>query len=191
MSYVICNNSQYLHLAGDGIRVTASYADATKWKEIHKANNVLNSLNQKKYGSYNFKVQVAIQEQGTIIPPAKPVNMNYNLVEQIKNIKVFVKNLEDRRLFLMSQIQILDLELVDIQHAAEFYDLSASQGYKLYKLMHEVTIKRRGFKNELQQINLLLGTTLKTENIENLEKSIQGMDSRRYTPRIHKELFNV
>jgi len=191
MAYVICNDkNQYLYWGDNGRGITSSYDEATKWQHIDKANNALKSLGAS-YTGYNLAVKVAIKENGTVIPPAKPVSLNYNIAEKIDEIKAFVKNLEERRLFLMGQIQILDLELVDIQHAAEFYNLNASQGYKLYKLMHDVTTKRRDFKDELQQIDLSLGTILRTEHMEKLEKSIAGMSSRQYTPRINKKLFNV
>ena len=80
---------------------------------------------------------------------------------------------------------------VDIEHAAEFYNLNASQGYKLYKLLHDSRIKRRELKDELEKINLSLGTSIRSANMENLERSIIGLEHRQYTPRINKELFGV
>lgn len=191
MAYVICNsNEQYFQFGENGAKVVSSYDEATKWSDITKANNVLRTMSSK-YHPYNFSVQVAIRENGSTVPPAKAVNLEYDIEEKINEIKAFVKNLEERRLFLLSQIQILDLELVDIQHAAEFYNLNASQGYKLYRLMHDVTTKRRNFKDELKKIELSLGSSLTTSTIGNLEKAMAGLNNRQYTPRINKTLFNV
>ena len=80
---------------------------------------------------------------------------------------------------------------MDIEHAAEFYNLNASQGYKLYKLLHDARNRRREYKNELEKINLSLGTSIRSINMENLQRSILGLDGKQYAPRINKELFRV
>lgn len=103
----------------------------------------------------------------------------------------FTKELEERKLYLDEQLSKIDLEIVDIEHAAEFYNLNACQGYKLYKLLHDRRVKRREIKDELQKISLILGTSIKSSNIDNLERSILGLNNRIYTPRINKELFGV
>lgn len=91
----------------------------------------------------------------------------------------------------MEMVHNIDLEIVDIEHAAEFYTLNASQGYKLYKMLHDTRIQRRSYKDELEKINLSLGTSIRSANMENLEKSIVGMEHRKYEPRVNKELFGV
>ena len=58
-------------------------------------------------------------------------------------------------------------------------------------MLHEVRNKRRSYKDELQQIELILGTEISESNFDNLEKRINGMDYRRYVPRVNKELFGV
>lgn len=192
MAYIICNNDgQYLYHGKGGDKLVASFDKASTWQKIDAANHVLAQI-PKVLKPYNLAVKVSVTENKVNKPPVvKPVALHYDIDEKVKELADFVKNLEERKLFLMSQIQMLDLELVDIQHAAEFYDLSASQGYKLYKLMHEVTTKRREFKDELTKINLSLGTSLNISNLDNLEKSIAGLATQKYTPRIRKELFKA
>ena len=63
--------------------------------------------------------------------------------------------------------------------------------YKLYKLLHNSRIKRREIKDELQKINYTLGISIRSINVANLESRILGLDNRKYTPRINKELFGV
>ena len=46
-------------------------------------------------------------------------------------------------------------------------------------------------KNELDKINYVLGTTISSTNMDNLERSILGLNNKQYTPRINKELFGV
>ena len=59
------------------------------------------------------------------------------------------------------------------------------------KLLHDARNRRREYKDELEKINLSLGTSIRSTNMENLERSILGLDNRQYTPRINKELFGV
>ena len=115
--------------------------------------------------------------------------MDYNILDKIKEISAFTKQLEDRRSYLIEKIQEIDLNVVDVEHAAEFYSLNASQGYKLYKLLHDLKTERRKYKNELEKIELTLKTYFKSQSIENLEKSILGIDTKKYTPRINRDLF--
>ena len=122
---------------------------------------------------------------------AKPIELGYDILDKIKEISTFTKEIEDRRLYLMEMVHNIDLEIVDIEHAAEFYTLNASQGYKLYKMLHDTRIQRRSYKDELEKINLSLGTSIRSANMENLEKSIVGMEHRKYEPRVNKELFGV
>ena len=122
---------------------------------------------------------------------AEPVELGYDILDKIKEISTFTKEIEDRRLYLMDQLHTIDLEIVDIEHAAEFYILNAAQGYKIYKMLHDAMVKRREYKDELQKINSTLGTSVKSNNMKNLEKSITGLENRKYTPRVNKELFGV
>ena len=49
-----------------------------------------------------------------------------------------------------------ELEIEDIEHAAEFYNLDASHGYQLYKLLHDARVRRRKCKNAIAWIDFIL-----------------------------------
>ena len=197
MAYVIynsgiCNNDNYIRQDMDGYSIVEDIDNATKWKNIQKANNVCKNVNKsQKIQGNHFEVRYVVQENKMISPPAKPIELDYDILDKVKDILLATKQMEERKMYLAEEIQKVDLEIVDIEHAAEFYDLNASQGYKLYKLLRDNRIKRRELKDELEKINLFLGTSIKSANMENLERSILGLDNRQYTPRINKELFNV
>ncbi len=192
MPYVIYNNVDYVRQNVDGYSVVSDIESATKWDNIQSANNVCKNINNsRKIQGCGFEVQYVLQENNIVNPPAKPIELDYDILEKVQDILLVTKQLEERRLYLVEQIHEIDLEIVDIEHAAEFYDLNASQGYKLYKLLHDNRVKKRELKNELEKINLFLGTSIKSTNVENLERSILGLNNKRYTPRINKELFNV
>ncbi len=192
MTYIICDDkNHYLHCtASSKFKVVSSIKEATKWKRKQTVNNILiYNCNRKDLKEFSWKAKYLTPENEMTEEPAGPVDLDFDILDKIKEISSFTKQLENRRLYLIEEIHNADLEIVDIEHAAEFYNLNASEGYKLYKLLHEVRIKRRNLKDELQKIELILGCSMKSSNIENLEKSVLGLDTRKYTPRINKELF--
>ena len=192
MPYIICNNDNYLHRnKKNHFSVVHTMENATTWSDAQKADNVC-SINAKELVlKYGLEVKYVSQENKVVNPPAKSIELEYDILDKVKEISEFTKQIEERRLYLMEMIHTVDLEIVDIEHAAEFYNLNASQGYKLYKLLHDARNRRREYKDELEKINLSLGTSIRSTNMENLERSILGLDNRQYTPRINKELFGV
>ena len=190
MPYIICKNDNYLRQTTEGFIVVNEKEQASRWKNSQKANNVCRNTNlNKKFKNYHMCVEFV--EEGKEDIPAIPIELGYDILDKVKEIFEFTKQIEQRRLYLIQMIHNIDLEIVDIEHAAEFYVLNASQGYKLYKLLHEARNKRRKYKDELQKINLALGTSMESNRMENLERSILGLYNRKYTPRINKELFGV
>lgn len=194
MPYIICNNDNYLAQdIKNGFSIVHSEEEAFKWQKIDKANNVCKKYCQtnKQVKKYHLEVKYVSQENKVLNPVAKPIELGYDILDKVKEISTFTKEIEERRLYLMEMVHNIDLEIVDIEHAAEFYILNASQGYKLYKMLHDARIQRRSYKDELEKINLLLGTSIRSTNMENLHKSIVRMEHRQYTPRVNKELFGA
>ena len=192
MAYIICNNDNYLKRdKKNHLSIVHNINEASKWNDIVKANNMCKINAKDLCKHYNLEVKYASQDNRILNPVAKPIELEYDILDRVKEIFTFTKEIEDRRLYLKEMVHNIDLEIVDIEHAAEFYTLNASQGYKLYKMLHNARIKRREYKNELQKIDLSLGTSIRSKDIENLEKSIVGMEHREYTPRVNKELFGV
>lgn len=192
MPYIICNNNEdYLSRdKSNNLILTNLIDESYKWNAITKAENALKGL-PRKYDSYNFEVKYISQENKICNSVAIAVELKYDILDKVKEILEFTNELEARRLYLLEKIHDIDLEINDIEHAAEFYVLNASQGYKLYRMLHDARVKRRTYKNELQKIELSIGTSMKKTNMENLAKSIIGVDHKKYSPRVNKELFGV
>lgn len=168
--------------------IVNSVDDACMYSSDVKATNALNSL-PKKLKIYKFRVAFVIKENQTKKVAPEDDGLSFDIMEKIHSLRVDVEELGNRRLILINKIHNLDLEIVDIEHAAEFYDLNAAQGYKLYRLLHDARCKRRKYKDELEKINYLLNTPLTADNLLNVEKSIIGVDSKKYAPRALSELF--
>ena len=119
-----------------------------------------------------------------------PVNLPHiNIDEKISDISDFIRILEMKRDYLNSMLSVVDQEIVDIEHAAEFYTLNASKGYKLYKMLHDCRVRRREYKNELQKITYILNVYPSHQKLIDLDKQIAGIEERKYKPRVLKELF--
>lgn len=116
-------------------------------------------------------------------------NLPFGIVDKAREIAQDAELVKQRRQYLINELRLADLELTDIEHAAEFYELNAAQGYKLYRLLHDVRVRRRRVKDELQLLDTFLGSSV--TRIDNVCKQAEGYSSRSYTPRVNKELFDV
>lgn len=118
-------------------------------------------------------------------------NFEYDILNKIEEISAFTESLEKRRLYLQDMIRTADLKITDIEHAAEFFNLGAAAGYKLYKMLRETRLERRAYKNELQKIDLFLAASVRSESLKNQAKKISNVEKKTYTPRIDPELFGL
>lgn len=111
--------------------------------------------------------------------------MNYDLLEKVKDFNEFINQLKTRRDELYAELSKIDLEITDIEHAAEFFNLNASKGYKLYKMLHDATVRRRAYKNEIQKIDIIIGNV----DLDAINKKMKRIDNKTYHPRVLNELF--
>lgn len=94
MPYIICNNDNYLVQATNGFSIVHDMKDASKWQKIDKANNVCKNVNQnKKLYKYHMEVKYVSQENKVVSPPAKPIELDYDILDRIKEISEFTKKI--------------------------------------------------------------------------------------------------
>ena len=82
-----------------------------------------------------------------------------------------------------------NLEIEDLEHAAEFYNLDASHGYQLYKLLHDARVRRRKCKNAIAWIDYILEQAPDRFIENDPSPRIAGTRSRDYAPRALPALF--
>ena len=158
-----------------------NFSDASIWQVKEKANNVIKTCPLcRTYDMETIELTTNDIEDTPI---------NYDLEEKIGEIERFTEQLQSRRIILLKLIQREDLKIVDIEHVAEFKNLGAAAGYKIYKLLHDCKCRRRDYKNELRQIDGILGKTLNAKGIICMKKAIKSVQEQKYEPRILKELF--
>ena len=113
-----------------------------------------------------------------------------NILFKVKNFEECMEDITKKRDALKHEMSIIDSEIEDILHAAEFYNLNACEGYKLYKMLHECRVKRRKIKDYIEVVGYIENITGKEFAAETGSKSILGKMKREYRPRVLNELFN-
>ena len=97
----------------------------------------------------------------------------------------------NRKEELKIELSTVDKELSDIYHYIELRNLNAAQGYKIYKMIRDRRIKRRAIKNELAVLSIILGKKISDTTMDEIRKNIEGMDNRKYEPRVLSQLFDL
>lgn len=112
------------------------------------------------------------------------------ILAQVRNFESYMQDIGKRRDTLTHELSKVDAEIEDILHAAEFYNLNACEGYKLYKMLRDARIKRRKLKDYIEVVGYVERATGKDFANNVGSKSILGKESREYKPRVLNELFN-
>lgn len=96
--------------------------------------------------------------------------------------------------YYSNQVRSADLALEDLLHKIEFTNVGVVDGYKLYKAVQSMRLRRRQYKDICAMLNLVnqSGVVSSLINLKNnFDKFENGMESRKYTPRILDELFQT
>lgn len=92
-----------------------------------------------------------------------------------------------------AEVSKCDQETLDVLHKIEFCNVSASDGYKLYKQLQEIRIRRRNAKDHLEIASLVLSTGL-LASMKTLDSEIKAVETnmadRKYKPRVLVGLFD-
>lgn len=128
-----------------------------------------------------------VQENTETVSVAE--NIQY-WVDKISGLNGLASEALHRKEELINQLSEVDKELCDINHYIEFCNLNAAQGYKAYKMIKDRRVKRRSIKNELDVLNVILGKKISESVSDELQKMINGLDGRKYEPRVMNELFD-
>lgn len=110
----------------------------------------------------------------------------------LSELNQMARDLQLRQAVLLNSQHQIELEIQDIEHAAEFYNLNAFGGYQNYKLMHDARKRRREVKDEIQKTQWILECLDINKNAAGqaeLEEKFATLVSRNYVPRALPELF--
>lgn len=190
MRYLITNGQVYLSSI-KGVPFTFEVEHAIRFKNQKKAQTQIHTSFPRGIERSQFYIiedTACIEENhgGVRVTngiDASAVSAN---VDEILRITVTLKAEHAR---LINQQSKAEAEIQDIMHAAEFYNLNASQGYKLYKMLHEARIKRREAKDGVEIISTLLDS--KVSSCEDVKSKLDSLSDRSYKPRVLNKLFGI
>lgn len=102
-----------------------------------------------------------------------------------------VAKLNVTRTTLLEQLSKYDRQRSDVEHYIELNTgkLNACEGYKAFKLLQDVLLKRRKVKDELQIVQVALDRISAPDELAAIDTKIKELETRQYTPREFKHLF--
>ena len=108
---------------------------------------------------------------------------------KIEDMIRFSTYVQSRQEILNNELSKVDREISDIHHFIEFECLNAYQGWVVYKLLQKKLLKRRSIKDEIMINGNVLNSKIDYNSLNNISKSIRGLEHRMYTPRELTDLF--
>lgn len=86
------------------------------------------------------------------------------------------------------KLQEVENKIQDVLHAIEFNSYNARDGYKIYKLLHDLRLERRKYKDE-QIIADVMKSGFAGSNWELVRTRVNDLKDRQYHVREMEELF--
>lgn len=189
MPWVITNNKNYIAKdRRNQIFTTRNAFEAVAFREKEAANNYCKRL-PKSLKNLNYH-PVRMEENRT-----KAVSLDNDLldpnyfIDKVLQFNDFLHEIIEQRPLLAEAQKQVELEIIDIEHAAELHTLNAAEGYNLYRMLHEARIRRRQYKDAIARIDIVMeSNAFNNERQQSIER-IKGMENRIYRPRALPELF--
>ena len=189
--YVLYNNKYYLmQNAIKQFVPTTEVNEAFQFIDKIKAENALANL-PKQMRNLGYFVQ-------QIDAPSKPVDFdqftNVDLVDydsalaQIGSFCDLHDQLVARATWVEYKLQEVENKIQDVLHAIEFNSYNARDGYKIYKLLHDLRVERRKYKDE-QIIADVMKSGFAGSNWELVRTRVDDLKDRQYHVREMEELF--
>lgn len=188
--YIITNGYNYISYDKNQKMTVVSKKELAKRFTQTKAENFVKNLTgpMKNLG---YHIELDVETNQLIEKTSNETDKEIqNILSQVQEFESYIQDIGKKRDALTYEMSKVDAEIEDILHAAEFYNLNACEGYKLYKMLREARIKRRKLKDYIEVVGYIEGATGKELAEGKGSKSILGKLSREYKPRVLNELFN-
>lgn len=190
--YVLYNQKYYLmhNTIGQWIPTT-ELNEAFQFNDKNKAENALANL-PKQMRNLGYFVQ-------QIDAPSKLVEIdqfnselelvNYDsALAQISSFCDLHDQLVARATWVEYKLQEVENKIQDVLHAIEFNSYNARDGYKIYKLLHDLRLERRKYKDEIF-IRELIDDNIRSADWGKFKSRVEYVKNRKYNAREMEELF--
>ena len=215
MAYVITNGSSYIrYLPNNSATTTTKKEQARVFQSEVRAQNSCVCLPNvyRKMGFYvtelyqddQKEIEMAVAETPKMQNPQATSDTEHSmeaytvsedlldfnhLIEEISRFEDLVISLTAAKPHIFELLKSTELEILDIEHIAEFGVLNAPKAYKVYKKLHDARRLRRKCKDCLTAIghlNSLYGEPVINKQVS---KALAGMTTRKYEPRILSDFY--
>ena len=189
MPYVLTNDKNWLmYNAARQFIATPDVNQAQQFTTAAKAENARFNL-PKPLKNLGYHVQFI----GMAIDPVdidadiEPIDLHDGL-DTISAILDLHKQCAAQQQWLENRLCETQSKICDIEHAIEFYNYNARDGYKMYKRLKELRLERRKYKDALLVCEIMASSFGSTDWVE-LDGRLPNLAERVYKPRFYPELF--
>jgi len=208
LDYLITCKGRYLRQVANG-KVEMCPKDQAQRFEFSKAQNIMKNLPKeiKKFG--NFKLECVndfkfVDTKPTIqvrsIYSTKPIKQPKRVMENIKayepqqeiidwmdkfaTLNEIITTAGNRLIELNEELETVEHDLIDSYHDIELSKrVNACEGYKKYRSIRDVLVKRRKIKDEKKLLENFASFNVNTIDLYSLQEYVNGLENRKYAYR--------
>ena len=189
--YVLYNNKYYLmQNAIKQFVPTPELNESFQFNDKTKADNALANL-PKQMRNLGYRViQISNTDKPVDFDQFTDIELvNYDsALAQIGSFCDLHDQLVARATWVEYKLQEVENKIQDVLHAIEFNSYNARDGYKIYKLLHDLRLERRKYKDE-QIIADVMKSGFANSNWELVRSRADDLKDRQYHVREMEELF--
>lgn len=189
--YVLYNNKYYLmQNAIKQFVPTTELNEAFQFFDKTKAENALANLPKQTRNLGYFVIQISNTDKPVDFDQCTDIELvNYDsALAQISSFCDLHDQLVARAPWIDHKLTEVDNKIQDVLHAIEFNSYNARDGYKIYKLLHDLRLERRKYKDEIF-IRELIDDNIHSADWGKFRSRVKDVKDRQYHVREMEELF--
>lgn len=189
--YVLYNNKYYLMQNTIKQFVpTTELNEAFQFFDKTKAENALANLPKQTRNLGYFVIQISNTDKPVDFDQFTDIELvNYDsALTQIGSFCDLHDQLVARAPWIDHKLIEVDNKIQDVLHAIEFNSYNARDGYKIYKLLHDLRLERRKYKDEIF-IRELIDNNIHSADWGKFRSRVKDVKDRQYHAREMEELF--
>lgn len=189
--YVLYNNKYYLmQNAIKQFVPTTELNEAFQFIDKTKAENALANLPKQTRNLGYFVIQISNTDKPVDFDQLTDIELvNYDsALAQIGSFCDLHDQLVARAPWIDHKLTEVENKIQDVLHAIEFNSYNARDGYKIYKLLHDLRIERRKYKDEIF-IRELIDNNVHNVDWGKFRSRVKDVKDRQYHVREMEELF--
>lgn len=190
--YCVTDGNQYISTKG-GINTVSHIQQATKCNK-NKASNLLKMMPKRLSKISSWSIMSIPKDIDLGCHEYFP-NMEFmdleTMIDELNEITGKIEYFANYSESINGQLTEIDKKKNDLDHYIEFNKLNVVEGYYAYKMQRDVLIKRRQLKDERIILDEIKNKNIFACTKEDINKTVRKLESRKYTPRILNELFDV